>query len=84
VRWLVIDGSAITSIDFSAGRAVAELQQDLAKKGVVLALARVNPKREGEFERLGLITLIGANRIFESRKDCLAAYRAEAGLGPTD
>src|SRR5215468_7532327 len=32
VRWFVVDGSAITSLDFSAGRAVAELQQDLAKQ----------------------------------------------------
>jgi len=38
VRWLVIDATAITGLDFSAGRAVAELQQDLAKTGVVLAL----------------------------------------------
>jgi MFS superfamily sulfate permease-like transporter len=84
VRWLVIDCSAITGIDFSAGRAVAELQQDLAKKGVVLALARVDPSRGAELERLGLTSLIGANRIFESRQVCLAAYRAEAGLGPTN
>ena len=77
MRWLVIDGSAITSIDFSAGRAVAELQQDLANKGVVLALARVNPKGGGELDRLGLIKLIGAHRIFDSRQACLEAYQAE-------
>ena len=77
VRWLVIDGSAITSIDFSAGRAMAELQQDLANKGVVLALARVNPKGGDGLDRLGLIKLIGAHRIFDSRQACLEAYRAE-------
>jgi MFS superfamily sulfate permease-like transporter len=77
VRWLVIDGSAITSIDFSAGRAVAELQQDLANKGVVLALARINPKSGSGLDRLGLIKLIGAHRIFDSRHACLEAYGAE-------
>jgi high affinity sulfate transporter 1 len=82
VRWLVIDGSAITDIDFSAGRALGELQQDLAKKGVVLALARVNPisglEAERRLVRLGLITLIGRDRIFSSRRQCVEAYQAWA------
>jgi MFS superfamily sulfate permease-like transporter len=84
VRWLVVDASAITGIDFSAGRALAELQQDLAKAGVVLALARIQLKRGGDLERMGLVKLIGANRIFNSRRACLEAYRAEglAGTNP--
>ncbi|HTR40229.1 MAG TPA: SulP family inorganic anion transporter, partial [Pseudomonadales bacterium] len=77
VRWLVIDCSAITGLDFSAGKAVAELQQDLAKMGVVLALARAPLKRHGDLEQLGLVKRIGSHRIFSSRKDCLDAYRAE-------
>jgi high affinity sulfate transporter 1 len=77
VRWLVIDASAITGIDFSAGRALAELQQDLAKAGAVLAIARIQLRRGGDLERMGLVKLIGANRIFKSRRACLEAYRSE-------
>ncbi len=77
VRWLVIDASAMTGVDFSAGRALAELQQDLAKAGVTLALARIQIKKDGNLERLGLVQLIGAHRIFSSRRACLEAYRAE-------
>jgi len=81
VRWLVIDASAITGIDFSGGGALAELQEDLAKKGVVLALARVNPivggQTEQRLERLGLIKLIGPDRIFTSRTACVEAYRTQ-------
>lgn len=77
VRWLVIDATAITGLDFTAGRALAELQQDLAKAGIVLALVVVQVRHYGDLERMGLINLIGANRIFESRQDCLAAYRSE-------
>ena len=81
VRWLVIDASAITGIDFSGGGALAELQEDLAKKGVVLALARVNPivggQAEQRLERLGLIKLIGPDRIFTSRTACVEAYRTQ-------
>jgi high affinity sulfate transporter 1 len=81
VRWLVIDATAITGLDFSASRAVAGLQQDLAKAGVVLALVVVPVKHRANLERMGLIDLIGANRIFDSRHACLAAYNSEFLLG---
>ena len=81
VRWLVIDASAITGIDFSAGRALAELQQDLAKAGVTLALARIQVRHNGSLERMGLVKLIGSNRIFNSRRACLEAYRSECSSG---
>jgi high affinity sulfate transporter 1 len=78
VRWLVIDGSAITGIDYSAGRALSELQQDLAKEGVVLALSRVHPKAGGALVGQALIKRIGPDRIFSSRRQCVAAYQAWA------
>ena len=78
VRWLVIDCSAITDVDFSAGRAVMDLHHDLAKAGVVLALSRLQVSPHGDLERMGLVQLIGANRIFDSRHACIEAYRSEA------
>jgi high affinity sulfate transporter 1 len=76
VRWLVIDASAVTGLDFSAGHALAELQQDLAKADVVMALIVVQVRHHGDLERMGLINLIGVDRIFESRQACLAAYQS--------
>jgi len=78
VHWLVIDCSAITDLDFSAGRAIMDLHQDLAKAGVVLALSRLQVEPQGDLERMGLVQLIGANRIFDSRHACIEAYRSEA------
>jgi len=80
VRWLVVDATAITGLDFSAGRAVAELQQDLGKMGIVLALVVVPSRHHATLERMGLIDLIGINRIFESRHACLTAYTSECLL----
>ena len=77
VRWLTIDATAIPGLDFSAGRAVAELQQDLAKIGVTLALIIIPVRHRSHLERMGLIELIGASHIFESRRACLAAYQSE-------
>jgi high affinity sulfate transporter 1 len=77
VRWLVIDARAVTELDYSAGRALAELHQDLSKAGVVLALIVVPVRHQGAIERMGLVNLIGANRIFESRHKCIQAYQLE-------
>jgi high affinity sulfate transporter 1 len=77
VRWLVIDATAITGLDFSAGRAIAELQQDLSKADIALAFVEVPEKHHADLERMGLVDLIGANRIFDSRHACVAAYKSE-------
>jgi high affinity sulfate transporter 1 len=85
IRWFVLDARAVTELDYSGGRALAELHQDLAKAGIVLAMIVVRVRHEGELERRGLVELIGANRIFESRQDCVAAYRSEVAANiPND
>ena len=81
VRWLVIDATAITGLDFSAGEALTELQQDLAKKGVTLALLVILARHHRTLGRMGLTDLIGSHRIFESRQACLDAYHAESPHG---
>lgn len=82
VRWLAVDASAITAVDFSAGKALIELQQELARQGVVLAMSRVNADLQAVLDRQGITAAIGAERIFRSRKRCLAAYEAwEGGKG---
>lgn len=77
VRWMVIDARAVTELDYSAGRALTELQQDLAKAGVTLAMIVVRVRHQGHLERMGLIDLVGDNRIFESRNACVEAYLSE-------
>jgi high affinity sulfate transporter 1 len=77
VRWLVIDARAITELDYSAGQALKELHQDLSRMGVVLALIVVQVKHQGYLVRTGLLDLIGPNRIFQSRYECIETYRAE-------
>jgi high affinity sulfate transporter 1 len=76
VKWLVIDAGAITAIDFSASRAVQDLHRELSRRGIVLALTRVNASLNADLEREGLRKVVGINRIFMSRRHCIKAYRA--------
>jgi high affinity sulfate transporter 1 len=78
VRWVAIDATAITDLDFSGGRALAQLQEDLAKGGTVLAFIALPEKHHADLESMGLTEVFGANRIFESRHACLAAYNLES------
>ncbi len=75
VRWLVVDAGAITDIDFTAARALIDLQQDLARKGVVLALARVSNGLRADLDRQEVSRVIGADLIFNSRTHCVEAYQ---------
>ena len=79
VHWLAVDAGAITDIDYSAGEALKELREDLAKLGVVLALARVTDQLRKDLGRLGLVDVIGHDRIFASRSACVEAYRMHYG-----
>ena len=77
LRWLVIDARAVTELDYSAGRVLAELHQDLARKGITLAMIIVEVRHKDALERSGLADLIGADRVFESRYDCVKAYLSQ-------
>ena len=80
VRWLVIDASAITGLDYSAFQALRELKQDLRRKGVELAVTRIAEEAGMDWEQLELAGLIGKDRIFPSRHQCLRAYAAATGV----
>jgi sulfate permease, SulP family len=80
VRWLVVDAGAITDLDFTAARALIDLQMDLAGRGVVLALTRVSNSLRTDLDRQEVTGVLGHDRIFTSRKQCLATYQT-AGAG---
>jgi MFS superfamily sulfate permease-like transporter len=77
VRWLALDASAITGIDYSAAQALRELHHDLVQSGIALAVV-THAAHAVNLRRMGLVDLIGANRIFDSRHACVAAYKAES------
>lgn len=74
VRWLVVDAEAITNLDYTAARMVRQLQQELARCGVVLVLARVSLYLKADLDRHLLTGVIGPARFFERLHDALAAF----------
>jgi MFS superfamily sulfate permease-like transporter len=90
VKWLVVEASAITSIDYSATRVLRSLQEDLIRDGVVMVLAHAQPSLRSDLERHRLIDVIGADHVFDSLHEALAAIheqrlrRVEVGRAARD
>jgi MFS superfamily sulfate permease-like transporter len=74
-RWLVLLADAIDDVDFTGGKTLLELAGQLADRNVVLCIAaaqRVMP----ELERFGIVDAIGADHIFVTVDDAIAAFHA--------
>ena len=83
VRAIIVDCGPITSMDFTAGRALLELCNDFKGIGVILALTRVTEGLSRDLNRQNLATVIGEQNIFLSRKRSLAAYRDPSYTPPS-
>ena len=76
LRWLCVFAIAIDDVDLTASDVIRRLHDDLAERGVTLVLSAVEPRVREEFERDGLIDLIGAEHCgYADLDDVVAAYR---------
>ena len=73
-RWFVLLASAVDDVDFTGGKTVVELAEQLAERDVVFAIADVRRAVRPELDRFGLTAAIGEERIFESLEDAIAAF----------
>jgi MFS superfamily sulfate permease-like transporter len=79
LAWLVVDTGGVGSIDYSAGRTLKELHDDLKDMNIVLALTRVDDDFRTDLRQLGLLELIGPEKMFYTRTACLEHYRTVIG-----
>ena len=75
VSWLVVDAGAITSIDYSAARILRTFQDDLIRDRVVLVLVHAQSSLLADLDRHLLTNVIGADHVFDSLHEALAAIR---------
>jgi MFS superfamily sulfate permease-like transporter len=79
LQWLIVDAGAITNVDYTAARAVRELQEDLAQRDIGVLVAHVEPSLQADLDRHGLTNIIGPDRIFDTLREALAALRGKKG-----
>jgi sulfate permease, SulP family len=78
VKWLVVDAAAITSIDYSAARILRDVHQDLVSRHTNMILARAEPSLRDHLEHHRLIDVIGADHIFYTLREAIAAINDQS------
>lgn len=73
-QWLVINVEAIVEVDITSMDALEELRNDLAGRGIELALARVKQDLMDELEAHGMVERIGRDRMFPTLPTAVRGY----------
>lgn len=74
IHWLVVDAEAVTNIDYSASRVIAQLTEQLAEAGVALGFARMPLSAADDFQRHHLAEIIPATMVFDNLHQSVQAF----------
>ena len=74
-RWFLLNAEANVELDSTSAEALAALIDELQRRDVVFAMARVKRDMRDLLGRAGLIEAIGADRIFMTLPTAVDAYR---------
>jgi sulfate permease, SulP family len=75
-RWIILDAAAIDDIDYTGGKTLAELADELRAHGIVLALAEVDGKVRTQLDTFGISSKVGPEHIYDTVQDALDAFHA--------
>ncbi len=79
VKWFVLDAEAMVDIDTTGEEVLHQVLTWLVKRGVTVAVSRVNQSTGALLSRYHLLELIGKNRLFPTNRHAIAAFRLETG-----
>ena len=84
VRHLVIEAGAITDLDYSAARALRDLGEELAGRGVTLVFGRVSPDLRADMQRHRILAAVGGERVFATLREAIACATPSPGANGQD
>jgi MFS superfamily sulfate permease-like transporter len=82
VRWFVLNVEANVEVDFTAMEAVDDLRDELARRGIIFALARVKQDLLVRLNAFGLTEKVGPDRLFPTLPTAVQAYESWAREHP--
>jgi high affinity sulfate transporter 1 len=78
-RWLVLDLGAVDDVDYTGGKTLAELVEELQGRKIVIAVAEPSAHVQQELETFGVTERIGRERVYETVEDARDAFRQAKG-----
>jgi high affinity sulfate transporter 1 len=82
-RWFLLNVEANVEVDSTGLDALVALHDELASRGITLALARVKNDLMVPMRRYGVARLIGEDNMYATLPTAVAAYREWAAANPT-
>ena len=79
VRWVVVDAEMISEVDSTGAAMLGDLADDLRRRGITLALARLKAPVAAYLSRAGVTGKIGADRVYLEVDDAVDAFHETAG-----
>ncbi|HET7486367.1 MAG TPA: SulP family inorganic anion transporter [Acidimicrobiales bacterium] len=76
-RWFVLDAEAIDDVDFTGGKTLVELAEQLAERNVVFSVAGCRDDVRAQLEHFGLTAAIGPEHFYATVPDAIAAFHAD-------
>jgi high affinity sulfate transporter 1 len=75
VEWFVLNAEANVEVDLTALDAMDHLREELSRRGVVFAMARVKQDLRDSLAAAGLLTKIGEDRIYMTLPTAVQAFQ---------
>ena len=75
VEWFVLNAEANVEVDLTALDALDQLREELSRKGIVFAMARVKQDLRDALAAAGLLAKIGEDRIFMTLPTAVEAFQ---------
>lgn len=76
LKWVVIDGSTVNTIDSTGADTLESLARDLARRDIRLRLAGFRTEARAMLDRSGAMAAIGADALYPTLKSALNAFLA--------
>ena len=76
VKWVILDATSITDLDYSAWNSLKGLGDYLHAKGIHFGLARVDPSLQSTLGTYGYPKHFDTSMIFGTLEEAIAAFRA--------
>jgi SulP family sulfate permease len=73
-HWFLLNAEANVTVDLTAADTLEQLRDEVGRRGMVFAMARVKHDLRGDLERTGFIARVGEERIFMTLPTAVHAY----------
>jgi sulfate permease, SulP family len=77
-RWFVLKADAIGDVDYTGGKTLLELADQLHERNIVFAVVEPSERLQVELDRFGITERIGADHIYESLEAARRAFHSAA------